>query len=149
MLSRTDTISTEWTLGTTPDCQDGFMDEVDAATFLMVKRGNTASGKNTTATALREHIGGQRSASAGLLSVAIAPWRRKKVPVRDAVPMIDSIARAASTAGCSVILEGVFNSRLAVTKRSDATKAGRSALYSERQRSASGTTVGNHSTPYQ
>jgi hypothetical protein len=61
--------------------------------------------------------------------------------------MIDSIASAALTAGCSVILEGVFNSRLALTKPSDATKTGRSGLCSERQRSASGTTVGNHFPP--
>ena len=64
---------------------------------------------------------------------------------RDAEPMIDSIACAALTAGCSVILEGIFNSRLAVTKRSDATKTGRSALCSKTHRSASGTTVGNPS----
>jgi uridine kinase len=44
---------------TTPDSQDGFMDEVDPATFLMVIRGNTASGKSTTATTLRQRIGGK------------------------------------------------------------------------------------------
>ena len=66
---------------------------------------------------------------------------------RDAEPMIDSIACAALTAGYSVILEGIFNSRLALTKRSDANKAGRSALCWETQRSASATTVGNPSPP--
>jgi hypothetical protein len=88
------------------------MDEVDAATFLVVIRGDTASGKSTTAAALRERIGGNTA----LVQHDYFRWEllyggAKEARARDAVPMIDSTARAALTAGYSVILEGIFNLR--------------------------------------
>jgi hypothetical protein len=111
---------------TTPDSQDGFMDEVDPATFLMVIRGNTASGKSTTATTLRQRIGGMYPL---VLQLAV-----------DGVPVTVTLgAPPAKSEACGGTGIALFQTSLLPVERKPrlATRLGRCSRHQRRLRCAS------------
>lgn len=151
-------------------CENGSMADTGSdSTRLVILRGDAASGKTTTATALRPKLGER------VALISQDHFRRELLHdpdrlrrSRDASVLIVGAARQALDLGYDVILDGSStcattptSSRACIattagrrastsstsvsTRRSGATRGGRSRTTSVRTGSANGTTGGNHS----